>query len=339
MRKIIVLTPVKNEAWILRQFIEATLQFADAIIIADQQSTDGSREIAEQYEQVIVIDNLSNDFNEKERQLLLIGYARKTYGTNTILFALDADEIISYDSIASTDYALIMSANPGTALLFEKPDVLPLGQKVIRWRTNYFQLGFIDDGRMHNPKSIHSTRLPNRDDSDKIFFKNIKFLHFAHLRPNVTSSKTRYYSVQENLLNSKPFYVRRNTYPSFYTLNQYYDSSEAEYLPDEWLKGWKEIGIHFEGIEDPIFNWQDLEVLRCFHKYGSSKFFIDNIWGFRWEDALIYFHQQGKINLPEKIIRPPFILILLLKLIDFLYKGYKNFRRFTTMPIKRWFFQ
>ena len=54
---IIVITPVRNEAWVLRAFLEATSLWADYIIIADQMSTDGSREIAKKYPKVVLIDN------------------------------------------------------------------------------------------------------------------------------------------------------------------------------------------------------------------------------------------------------------------------------------------
>lgn len=53
----IVLTPVFNEAWILPAFLIAMSLWADYIIIADQMSTDGSREIYKEFEKVIVINN------------------------------------------------------------------------------------------------------------------------------------------------------------------------------------------------------------------------------------------------------------------------------------------
>ena len=42
---LVVLTPVRNEAWVLHAFLKATSLWADHIIIADQMSTDGSRDI------------------------------------------------------------------------------------------------------------------------------------------------------------------------------------------------------------------------------------------------------------------------------------------------------
>ena len=73
---LICLTPVKNEAWILHAFLKATSLWADYIIIADQMSTDGSREIALSYPKVILIDNDNQEFNEVERQKMLIDKAR-----------------------------------------------------------------------------------------------------------------------------------------------------------------------------------------------------------------------------------------------------------------------
>lgn len=93
-RKIVVLTPVRNEKWVLDCFLLAASQFADHIIILDQMSVDGSREIARRYEKVILIDNPSEDFNERERQEMLLREARKL-GENNVLIALDADEIPS----------------------------------------------------------------------------------------------------------------------------------------------------------------------------------------------------------------------------------------------------
>lgn len=66
----IVMTPVRNEAWVLHAFLKTTSLWADYIIVADQMSTDGSRDIYPQYEKVIVIDNTNPNFNEAERQAM-----------------------------------------------------------------------------------------------------------------------------------------------------------------------------------------------------------------------------------------------------------------------------
>ncbi len=42
---LICLTPIRNEAWILERFLQCASLWADYIIIGDQNSDDGSREI------------------------------------------------------------------------------------------------------------------------------------------------------------------------------------------------------------------------------------------------------------------------------------------------------
>ena len=94
---IICLTPVKNEAWILDKFIQCASLWADCIIIADQMSTDGSRDIALKYPKVRLIDNDSEAFNEPERQKLLVDAARQIHfnGQRRLLISLDADEFLT----------------------------------------------------------------------------------------------------------------------------------------------------------------------------------------------------------------------------------------------------
>ena len=91
---LICMTPIRNEAWVLHAFLKATSIWADYIIIADQLSTDGSREIALSYPKVILIDNNHPDYNEADRQKMLIDRARQIEG-DKILFGLDADEIFA----------------------------------------------------------------------------------------------------------------------------------------------------------------------------------------------------------------------------------------------------
>ena len=45
----IVMTPTRNEAWVIRAFLESTMRWADYVIKCDQLSTDGMGEIVAQY--------------------------------------------------------------------------------------------------------------------------------------------------------------------------------------------------------------------------------------------------------------------------------------------------
>ena len=95
--KIVVLTPVRNEAWILRRFLAVSSAFADQIIVADQHSTDESRDICRGFPKVWLIENAATEYNEWARQKLLIEEARRRVPSPRILLALDADEILAAD--------------------------------------------------------------------------------------------------------------------------------------------------------------------------------------------------------------------------------------------------
>ena len=45
----IVMTPTRNEAWVIRAFLESTTRWADYVIICDRFSTDWTREIVAEY--------------------------------------------------------------------------------------------------------------------------------------------------------------------------------------------------------------------------------------------------------------------------------------------------
>ena len=84
-----VLTPIRNEAWILDRFLAVTSPLADHIILADQGSTDGSRAIAARYSNVVLIDNDDPGFDEARRQRLLLERARQLVPGPKVLLALD----------------------------------------------------------------------------------------------------------------------------------------------------------------------------------------------------------------------------------------------------------
>src|SRR2546425_10654486 len=88
--RVVVVTPVRNEAWILERFLSVTSRFADHIIVADQRSSDDSRAICSRYPKVTVIDNPTDEFNERDRQLLLLRQARALGPPPPVILAPDA---------------------------------------------------------------------------------------------------------------------------------------------------------------------------------------------------------------------------------------------------------
>src|SRR4051812_20136261 len=110
--KIVVITPVKNEAWILNRFLQVTSQFADRIIIADQNSTDESVSICQRYLKVTLVRNEFDEYDEASRQRLLIQMARELVPEPKILLALDADEILAANATTTSGWQDMLKAAP-----------------------------------------------------------------------------------------------------------------------------------------------------------------------------------------------------------------------------------
>ena len=88
--KIICLMPARNEADLLPITLNILSQYCDAIIIADQMSNDGSREIYKRFPKVKVIDNPRQGHSNQVRWDLL--EAARNFSGNNFLLTLDADE-------------------------------------------------------------------------------------------------------------------------------------------------------------------------------------------------------------------------------------------------------
>lgn len=304
--KIIVLTPVKNEAWILDRFLAVTNRFADAILIADQQSTDASRDIAARYERVVWIDNPGTDYDEASRQRLLLAEARSRWPAPAILLALDADEILAADALASADWRKMLAAPPGTVLLFEKPDLLPGIERCIRYPANPVALGFVDDGTAeHRARHIHSPRLPQPSGAPRLLIDGVKFLHYGLTRTATQLAKVRYYAVLENLAGTNPLHRRRRYYGHFQRDLAAQTAGNAESIPRAWFESWEALGIDMRSVCEDAMPWQEIEVLRAFARHDTRRFWLDAIWDVDWEQRRVAALREGIEGIPTTPVTPP----------------------------------
>ncbi|PZX52086.1 glycosyltransferase family 2 protein [Algoriphagus chordae] len=334
MRKIIVLTPIKNESWILDRFLEVTSIYADHIIIADQNSTDNSVEICSRYPKVILFENKSVDFNEADRQRLLISKARSLFGTENILLAIDADEILAADAMSSNDWQIMVNAQPGTILHFEKPTFFDTTDRVIRYPENGWPLGYVDDGAEHTPSVIHSKRIPTPHYANNLYLHNIKFLHYALTRLDAQFTKLKYYCMLENVFGSSSILHRR----FFYNSNQDYrkEGLRFETSNPKWFALWESKNIDMHSIRKEEYYWYDVEILRLFQLYGVDRFKNEDIWNVDWEEVRIKLLNYNIDGIPDKSIESPsaiylssvnlcFSILLSLKL------GVNRFRQFSKL--------
>jgi glycosyltransferase involved in cell wall biosynthesis len=315
---IVVLTPLKNDAWILRRFLEVTSIFADLIIVADQGSTDGGLEICAGFEKVRVIENPASDYDEASRQDLLIATARRLVPLPRILIALDSDEILSADSMAAPGWQAMLDAEPGTAVFCEKPNIF-LSPYQCERRDLDFLAAFVDDGvARHHAKRVHSPRLPAPPGCPTLVLRDVRFLHYALTRPEAQKAKFRMYAAIENVMGTKSTYWRRRYYWSPRVLKAL---GPVEPTPREWLDGWEKRGIDMTQIKDVPPYWQDLATLDLLLKHGSRRFWLDDIWQKDWNRLL---RDQGGAGF---VVPPPRLLRAVVDAAQRLIEGAASIRR------------
>jgi hypothetical protein len=282
--KIICLTPVKNESWILEKFLMATSLWADHIVIADQFSDDESREIAGKFPKVVLVRNLSVDFNEPERQKLLIDTARKIEGPR-LLITLDADEFLTANFHDSDEWKFIMRAPPGTAIRFKCVNLKPDFKKY--WSPNmYFPWGFMDDGSEHVGSIIHSTRIPMPSNSMKVDLEEINVLHFQYVDWERMASKHRWYQCWEIL--NRPNRSALDIYQQYHHMYEVKDDDLLE-VKSEWFDYYLANNLDIRGIKKEGIYWWDREVLGYFQRFGAGQFSKLDIWDADWKKLGDYF--------------------------------------------------
>jgi glycosyltransferase involved in cell wall biosynthesis len=274
---IICLTPVKNEAWILGKFIQCASLWADLIIIADQMSTDGSREIALEYPKVQLIDNKSEAFNEPERQKMLLDAVKliQCQDRRKLLITLDADEFLSGNYHETTEWKTICEAKEGTIIEFDFLNIHPnfkqywLGVKQMPW-------GFVNDNiSQHEGQLIHSYRIPLPNNAPRIHSKDIKVLHYQYTDWSRMMSKHRWYQCFE-ILNRK--YLHPITIFRMY--HHMYGLKKSQFYPlnKEWFDFYEKQGIDMFSIEKENIYYWDTQVEAYFEQYGTQYFALLNIW-------------------------------------------------------------
>jgi hypothetical protein len=297
--QVICLTPIKNESWILEKFLMAASLWADHIILADQFSDDGSREIAAKFSKVILIENPSTEFNEPERQKLLINSARKIEGPR-LLVTLDADEFLTANFRESNEWQFIMHAPPGTVIRFKCINLKPGLEKY--WSPDfYFPWGFMDDGSEHVGVAIHSTRIPIPSNSMKIDLDEIKVLHFQYVDWERMASKHRWYQCWEFL--NRP---EKGALQIFQQYHHMYELKDADIrdVKKEWFDYYLDNNINIYDIKKEGIYWWDREVLEYLHRYGTMMFRKLDIWDVDWRRLAEHFKigDIGMSNDPRSLL-------------------------------------
>lgn len=296
----IVMTPTRNEAWVIRAFLEGNGLWADYIIIADQMSIDGTREIISEYIdkwkeesgkcKVIMIDNTNPEFNEAERQSMLVEKAREVAaGRDTLLWGLDADEILPANWQETEDGKHILNSVKGDVFWFKwaqlSPDKKHYGDSV------YYPWLFHDDGvepHGNYVRNMHSMRIPYPIEEKQLKYVNdFRVLHCGLLDPMRIAAKNRFYQFVDWEMNKRSPIALSRDYATHRIENQINDTGyelepEAIAYPFDF---WSLIEIGAE------HTWFDDYLYERWTKYPMKQMRKLDVWD---EDFLRYYQIEDK---------------------------------------------
>lgn len=271
---VICIVPVKNEAWILKNFIECAQLWADVIIVGDNRSTDESIQIAQRNDCRVI--DLGPTFGEHNRRKRLIDEARTIPGKRLIV-SMDADEALSANWSTSADWTLMMNAPPGSRFFFDLVEPMP-GLEQCSIGPYPVGLAFVDDGQEFRGAEIHGPRIPASGTATNL--SDIKLLHYIAIDQERMLSRHRWYKCLEYIEHHKGPWEICVRYQD--TRLKTYDSPVLP-LKEEWVKGYTWLDEYRSNAKaSEKCYWWDGEVLNYFDRYSVERFRKLNIWDVDW---------------------------------------------------------
>ena len=323
---IVVLTQVCNDAWVLRAFLEATSLWADYIIIVDRMSTDGSREIAQEYPKVILIDNHRKEMDQAVTRRLLFESARKIQG-DKILFALDADEFLSGDFVNTDDWKKIANSEPDDSFCWRWMNLKR--NDITKYTTSQHYYWCVHESEtfwesVFSANSINEWRLqwpPKAGKSHEFLLNDFYSIHLARAHRLRQKNKDRFCQISA---------IEKNPKKSKLDLfRQYHYEEDLEYMevPQDVYCFYEKNGLNiwdYVNLNDDGEHYTS-EIIRCFQKDGMKKYALLDIWDEDWmkrnglEDPRNVFH---KLLLGYLHKSNPYVKSLWVRCVDKILKSF-----------------
>ena len=276
---IICLTPVKNDAWILKRILACASLWADHIVVLDQHSQDDSRAIARQFPKVTLVENQDPEYNELGYRHQLLAAARKFEGPR-LLISLDSDEVLTASALNSPEWETMLQCPPGTAIYMDWINLKPDFKRC--WLVPGTLFGLMDDGGLQQGGNIHIDRMPRSQGAPRLILKDLKVMHYQYTDWGRMHSKHCWYQCFE--LVNHPGKAARNIFRQYHHMYRV-KPGETHTIKPEWFAGYEQKGIDMTSTLVEQFFIYDRWVLDFFEEYGTRHFAKLNIWGRDWVNA------------------------------------------------------
>lgn len=279
---IVVVTPVRNEAWVMDAFLTCASSWADHIILADQHSDDGTREIAARYGKVILVDNNLSEMNQAAARELLFREVDKIEGEK-IVFALDADEFLSEGFDQTEGWRRIMQSTPNEIFCFKWLNLYGDFRHAVpntgfmEWAC-HFSSGVSLAQEYHNceRRAVHEMRIPcvPETKASYICIDDIRFVHLARVNLVRQRNKEAFYQVSSVAKLQKRM--------SAIGLYRFYNPTrpETETLKDDVVLYTGNNTVDANGLvkTGDIGQYYIDEMIRIFKRDGYRKYLKIDIW-------------------------------------------------------------
>jgi hypothetical protein len=272
-QKVICLMPVKNEASVLPQTLAVISEYCDIIIIADQMSTDGSRELYKKFPKVLVIDNVRKGHSNEVRWDLL--KKAREFGANNFIICLDADEYIPSTLFRKfyqeRDFKVGESFRFPWIQLWKSPGYFNNSGV---WYRNYQRIAWVDDGVTEYEQitvvNDHVSRVPQDFLKNNKRIDSVPILHLQWLFLEKTQYKQALYRCSE--LARFPNTANQINISYAHSLDE--GGKVFSKTPQEWIIEYNFNGIDFASGGD---KYRD-EIFALFDRYGIEYFEPLQVW-------------------------------------------------------------
>jgi hypothetical protein len=307
--------PVKNEVDILPITLDIISKYCDVIIIADQMSTDGSRDIYKKFPKVRVIDNLREGHSNQVRWDLL--KTAREYNGNNLILSLDADEYIPpslFEKFLNEHEFNIGDSFRFPWIQFWKS--IEYYNYTGAWFRNYQRAAWIDDKTTNYGHEViindHTSRVPHGFLKRNTRIDSIPIIHLQWVYWEKTQLKQALYRCVE-LINKPNKYISIN---SSYALSLDCKSVKLSKVPTMWTEELESL----KKVKEFKPTWHLQEIYRLFDKYGILLFEPLQIWHIpELNDQFIKIVGRKPVSIQENIFKRKFRdwKLLLLKLLHY----------------------